>query len=215
MGSVNTTGQISGTATITLFGANMLNKIKFYLVSLFGWWRELGPYDTKRAYKYYSKFIYQPEKFQEYKKRGFKVQVPYQDWEVFGSYLTGEKKQCHIGIDLHNFEIKSAKQGSSFEYQYHRFGGVKKLEKDADSKHLFVSYSNEYKDITVRLVHGTDLNYIFQSWKPGLIQNYKSSKQRYRKSIPYRVIVDQGEVIMRIKGGSLDFHIDNETKLLQ
>jgi len=43
------------------------------------------------------------------------------DWEVFASILVGDQgTKSQSGIDLLGYEVKSAKQRSSFEYQYHR-----------------------------------------------------------------------------------------------
>lgn len=42
------------------------------------------------------------------------------DWEVFASMLvTDLGRKFGAGIDSVNYEVKPAKRGSSYEYQYH------------------------------------------------------------------------------------------------
>jgi hypothetical protein len=54
------------------------------------------------------------------------------DWEVFASMLVKDLgRKFGAGIDLANYEVKSAKEGASYEYQYHKNTGLDKLAKDA------------------------------------------------------------------------------------
>ena len=71
--------------------------------------------------------------------------------------------------------------------------------------HIFISYSSNYIDVTVRLVKGEDLAAEFESWRTGLIENYsgESPKQRYRKSIAFGLIQELGQVIVQIEDGVL------------
>src|SRR5580693_2943058 len=53
------------------------------------------------------------------------------DWEVFASILINDAgSKLAAGIDLSGHEVKSAHDGGSYEYQYHKFGGKKKLQDD-------------------------------------------------------------------------------------
>src|SRR5213595_144079 len=46
------------------------------------------------------------------------------DWEVFASILVRDVGQkLASGIDLSNYEVKSAASGGSYEYQYHKNTG--------------------------------------------------------------------------------------------
>lgn len=159
------------------------------------------------AYQYYSKHINRTERFELLEEHQLPVagSVPSIDWELFGSILTGSKGTPGYGADLENYEVKSATEGSSFEYQYHLHGGIAKLEEDMKVDHIFISYSSNYIDVTVRLVKGEDLAAEFESWRTGLIENYsgESPKQRYRKSIAFGLIQELGQVIVQIEDGVL------------
>jgi len=163
--------------------------------------------NIKGAYQYYSKHINRTERFELLEAHQLPVagSVPSIDWELFGSILTGSKGTPGYGADLENYEVKSATEGSSFEYQYHLHGGIAKLEEDMKVDHIFISYSSNYIDVTVRLVKGEDLAAEFESWRTGLIENYsgESPKQRYRKSIAFGLIQELGQVIVQIEDGVL------------
>lgn len=163
--------------------------------------------NIKDAYQYYFKHINRIERFKLLEAHQLPVagSVPSIDWELFGSILTGSKGTPGYGADLENYEVKSATEGNSFEYQYHLHGGIAKLEEDMKVDHIFISYSSNYIDVTVRLVKGEDLAAEFESWRTGLIENYsgESPKQRYRKSIAFGLIQELGQVIVQIEDGVL------------
>ena len=163
--------------------------------------------NIKDAYQYYFKHINRIERFELLEAHQLPVagSVPSIDWELFGSILTGSKGTPGYGADLENYEVKSATEGSSFEYQYHLHGGISKLEEDMQVDHIFISYSSNYRDVTVRLVKGEALVAEFESWRAGLIENYsgESPKQRYRKSIAFGLIQELGQVIVQIEDGVL------------
>ena len=131
--------------------------------------------------------------------------VPSIDWELFGSILTGSKGTPGYGADLENYEVKSATEGNSFEYQYHLHGGISKLDEDMKVDHIFISYSKDYKHVTVRLVKGEDLATEFESWRAGLLENYSGAapRQRYRKSIAFGLIKELGQIVVQIENGVL------------
>lgn len=163
--------------------------------------------NIKGAYQYYFEHINRTERFELLEEHQLPVagSIPSIDWELFGSILTGSKGTPGYGADLENYEVKSATEGSSFEYQYHLHGGIAKLEEDMKVDHIFISYSSNYIDVTVRLVKGEDLAAEFESWRTGLIENYsgESPKQRYRKSIAFELIQELGQVIVQIEDGVL------------
>lgn len=165
--------------------------------------------NIKAAYKYYLDHIYRPGRFYAMKDAGFSItgSVPSTDWEVFGALLTGEKGSPGYGTDLQSYEVKSAKDGSSFEYQYHLKSGESKLNEDIDSDHLFISYSPDYMNVVVRKLDSSTLADTFESWRVGLIENYSQKggrrRQRYRKNVAYGFVVEHGEVVMRITNSEL------------
>lgn len=163
--------------------------------------------NAKAAYDYYAEHIHRQPRFDLLKEHNFEVagSIPPIDWELFGALLTGDDRKEGYGSDLKQHEVKSAVEGSSFEYQYHKHGGLAKLEEDKNVDHIFVSYSPDYKRVTVRLINRTILGSKFESWREGLIQNYDSSapKQRYRKSIAHGTVVAQGEIVFKIEDSQL------------
>ncbi len=163
--------------------------------------------NIKDAYQYYSKHINRTERFQLLEEHQLPVagSVPSIDWELFGSILTGSKGTPGYGADLENYEVKSATEGSSFEYQYHLNTGTSKLDEDMRVDHIFISYSKDYKHVTVRLVKGKDLATEFESWRAGLLENYsgEAPRQRYRKSIAFGLIQELGQIIVQIEDGVL------------
>ncbi len=63
------------------------------------------------------------------------------DWEVFASILVRDLgKKLAAGIDLSQYEVKSATEGGSYEYQYHKLGGKQKLRRDMEVGHLFFDH---------------------------------------------------------------------------
>lgn len=159
------------------------------------------------AFKFYKKFIFNDEKLKLLSLYGFRTigSVPFTDWELFACILVNEKASGGYGADLTNFEVKSAKIGSSFEYQYHKFTGLKKLEDDIKVHHLFISYSENYDEVIVRVVQPDQIADCFKKWKDALKKNYSktSGKQRFRKSISYGFVVKQSKVILHIKNNEI------------
>ena len=129
------------------------------------------------------------------------------DWEVFASMLVDDLGQkLAAGIDLTNYEVKSAKRTGSYEYQYHKESGREKLLKDATFGHLFFDYSSTLKDVDLRYMHGSDLQEYFDKWLsqfPASQEEYKS--QRFRRSIPYGAVKTRGKLLMTLKDGEVIF----------
>lgn len=163
------------------------------------------------AFNFYSKHIYDEEKIQLLQKYNLKIagSVPSVIWELFGAILTGRLGTgASAGADLHGWEVKSAKERGSFEYQYHLNTGAAKLKEDCLVNHLFCTYSETYKDVVVRVIEGEHLaGLFFKAWEPDYHKNYdvsapaNSRRQRYRKNIPAGYIETHGHVILRIKNG--------------
>ena len=160
-----------------------------------------------KAYQFYKKFIFNDEKLKLFEMHGFEKigSVPPIDWELFASILINEGASKGHGADLINFEVKSAKIGSSFEYQYHKFTGLKKLQEDMKVNHLFISYSESYEEVIVRILIPSQVEKVFKAWKGELKKNYEdgSDKQRFRKSVSFGFVRDNAEVIFYIEKGKL------------
>lgn len=164
-------------------------------------------YYLDEAYNFYKRFIYNVEHQAILREQGFHVagSIASVNWEVFASILTGDKGKEGYGSDLTHHEVKSAIDGGSFEYQYHLKAGKVKLNEDMEVNHIFISYSPDYKDIEVRLLKGQILKQTFESWLPGLIENYEGAtpKQRYRKSVSYGFVKTNGVLILKTEDGNL------------
>jgi hypothetical protein len=164
-------------------------------------------FNIREAFEFYRKFIFNDEQQELLTTRGFRVagSVASVNWELFASILVNSVAKDGYGADLDGFEVKSAVQGGSFEYQYHLNGGKTKLIDDMQVDHIFISYSQNYKDIDVRILKGAVLKQMFESWMPGLIENYEGSvpRQRYRKSISYGFVLTHGDLIMSTRNGEM------------
>lgn len=128
------------------------------------------------------------------------------DWEVFGAVLLRQKRNNNsYGHDLEQAEVKSCgASGSSFEYQYHRKGGVAKLDQEHLINHIYILYSDDYLDVTVYLARGADLKPLFDSWRDALVANYAGVlRQRYRKAVPKNTVLQLGELVLEIRSGDL------------
>ena len=108
------------------------------------------------------------------------------DWEVFASMLVNDLgRKFGAGIDLSNYEVKSAKRKGSYEYQYHKDTGRDKLIKDMEVGHLFFDYYDNLKEVDLRFLGGAELREAyFEKWLEAYPDPYP---QRYRKKYPLRV----------------------------
>lgn len=162
--------------------------------------------NVSEAYAFYRRYLLgtATDKTEIYIRYGFSPPaVASTDWEVFAAILLQDRSRGGNGADLERHEVKSAGYGSSFEYQYHKFHGEQKLSEDQHVNHIFISYSNNYQDVEVRYLLGEQVAPLFESWRPGLIANYKAGRQRYRRSIPFGYVRLRGILILKIQSGEL------------
>lgn len=125
------------------------------------------------------------------------------DWEVFASMLVNDMgRKFGPGIDLANHEVKSAKRGGSYEYQYHKKEGRGKLAKDMKVGHLFFDYFDNLREVDLRYAHGSKMKPFFEKWLREYPDPYP---QRYRKNIPYGWVKENGILLMTIKDGEVIF----------
>src|SRR5690349_14831268 len=110
--------------------------------------------DFERALMFFHSYMYGPlqGRLRLYAARSIPPAVALPaDWEVFASMLVNDLgRKFGPGVDLANFEVKSAKRGSSFEYQYHKNTGLEKLAKDKKVGHLFFSYTDNLREVDLR-----------------------------------------------------------------
>lgn len=161
----------------------------------------------QEAYEFYKEIIFKEARFTLLRKYKLRIagSVPSRDWELFIAILIDRLGKGGYGCDLQECEIKSAVDGKSFEYQYHFKTGEAKLDEDKVVDHFYISYSGDYKNITVRRIPREALANEFESWREGLKANYsgKNRKQRYRKDIGYNKVLELGTIIMSIVDGKL------------
>ena len=120
------------------------------------------------------------------------------DWEVFASILVRDLgKKLAASIDLSQHEVKSATEGGSYEYQYHKLGGKQKLRRDMEVGHLFFDHRNNLRHVELRYPHGNSMKEFFSEW----LKNYPEPyPQRYRKGIPFHRVKKNGVLLMTTDG---------------
>lgn len=125
------------------------------------------------------------------------------DWVVFASILVrDEGKNLAAGVDLAEHEVKSAYEGGSYEYQYHKNTGKKKLKRDAEVGHLFFDHRNNLRHVDLRYAHGSAMKNFFEKW----LQEYPDPyPQRYRKNIPFNWVKENGILLMTLTDGEVTF----------
>jgi len=168
---------------------------------------ELKP-DIEKALKFYKTHVLacNEELDPLLKTYKFPSRLPFWKWEIFAAILTGDVADSYgrQGADLTQHEVKSALNKSNFEYQYHKNSWRDKLAKESLIKHIYISYWPGFKDLDVRVVDGEELSNHFESWRPGLIEAYETNppKQRFRKRISFKEVVEKGDLLLRIRDGN-------------
>jgi hypothetical protein len=143
------------------------------------------------------------KKKKTYDKLGFKFTngISSQDWEVFAALLLNDRANGKLtGPDLTQYEVKSSKQGKSYEYQYHKNTGLQKLESDKTVDHVFVVYSLNYRDGAVMLVPKESLVSVFEGWKQDVLRSYGEAEgqaQRCRKQVSAGFVKEHGKVVYK------------------
>jgi len=129
------------------------------------------------------------------------VAVMSADWEVFASILVRDVgKKLAAGIDLSQYEVKSAFAGGSYEYQYHKNTGKDKLKSDAEVGHLFFDHSNNLRHVDLRYAHGSSMKEFFKKWLSEYPDPYP---QRYRKNIPFSWVKKNAILLMTLVDGEV------------
>ena len=101
-----------------------------------------------------------------------------------------------------NYEVKSATSGGSYEYQYHKNTGKQKLAHDMKVGHLFFDHADNLRKVNLRYAHGSHMNEFFNKW----LGNYPDPyPQRYRKSIPFQWVKQNGILLMTLTDGEVTY----------
>lgn len=158
--------------------------------------------DVQMALIYFHAYMYGPlvGKLRLYKDRQLSPRMAMsEDWEVFASILVRNVGAGGAsGLDLESYEVKSAHDKSSFEYQYHKSSWEKKLEADSQAGHIFISHRDELRHVDVRYCDGNDLSDFFEKWRNEKPYS-RPNQQRFRRSIPYRRVVEKATLICELK----------------
>jgi len=163
--------------------------------------------DFEKALMFFHAYMYGPlqGKLRLYSARN--VRAPgaamSSDWEVFASILVRDLgKKLAAGIDLTEYEVKSATQEGSYEYQYHKNAGKEKLRRDMEVGHLFFDHRDNLRHVDLRYAHGSSMKDFFENW----LKNYPDPyPQRYRKNIPFNWVKQNGVLLMTLTDGEVTF----------
>lgn len=163
--------------------------------------------DFEKALMFFHAYMFGPlqGKLRLYRARDVHTagKVQSSDWEVFASILVKDVgTKLTRGVDLSKYEVKSAENGGSYEYQYHRNTGKTKLRSDMKVGHLFFDHSDNLKHVDLRYIPGGSLRQFFQEWLREYPDPYP---QRYRKNIPFSHVKQNGILLMTLINGEVVF----------
>jgi hypothetical protein len=163
--------------------------------------------DFEKALMFFHAYMYGPlqGKLRLYRARSVRTTGPAMssDWEVFASILVRDLgKKLAAGVDLTQHEVKSAYNGGSYEYQYHKKSGKEKLMRDATVGHLFFDHRDNLRHVDLRYAHGNQLKEFFDAWLEKYPDPYP---QRYRKQIPFKWVRENAVLLMTLTEGEVTF----------
>jgi hypothetical protein len=163
--------------------------------------------EFEKALMFFHAYMYGPlqGKLRLYEARGVHAGgvASSSDWEVFASILVRDiGKKLAAGIDLTEHEVKSATNGGSYEYQYHKNTGKEKLRRDMEVGHLFFDHRDNLRHVDLRYAHGSSLMEFFKKWLDEYPDPYP---QRYRKNIPFHWVQQNGILLMTLVNGEVAF----------
>jgi len=164
--------------------------------------------DVEAALIYFDAYMYSPlpGKMRMFERRGLHPRITMPgDWEVFAAILVRTTGTTNLsGVDLLGYEVKSARDRGSFEYQYHRDSWREKFAADRATDHIYISHRNNLAHVEVRHCAGSHISEFLDQW---LKENPYSDQrqQRFRKSIPYGWVVEHATLLLRIEDGRATF----------
>lgn len=163
--------------------------------------------DVQGALIYFHAYMYGPYQGRArlFRLRGLEPRmVMSEDWEVFASILLKSMGSASRGgPDLGEYEVKSAVDGSSFEYQYHRNSWEDKLAADSQAGHVFIWHRDELSHVEVWFCEGSALAEQFDSWRA---ENpyADDQQQRFRKNITAKWVKENATPLLCIVDGEPD-----------
>lgn len=163
--------------------------------------------DVYNALIYFHAYMYGPlrGKIRLYQHRDLQPRMAMsEDWEIFASILfrnTGAGTTS--GLDLEDYEVKSAKDRTAFEYQYHKNSWKSKLDADREAGHIFISHRDELSHVEVRFCEGADLHEYFDKWEAQ--KPYSGTAQRFRKSVAFGWVRKNATLVLRIQEGEATY----------
>ena len=166
--------------------------------------------EFEKALMFFHAYMYGPlqGKLRLYGARGVKPGgvAMSSDWEVFASILVKDLgTKLGAGIDLVGNEVKSAKNGGNYEYQYHKVTGKTKLAKDMEVGHLFFDYTGDLRRVDLRYAHGSYMKALFfERWLKKFPDPYQ---QRYRVSVPFTWVKKNAILLMTLTDGEVTYPI--------
>jgi hypothetical protein len=164
--------------------------------------------EFEKALMYFHAYMFGPlqGKLRIYRARGTPpagARTMPSDWEVFASILVRDVgRKLAAGIDLSNYEVKSAATGRSYEYQYHRVSGKKKLRQDMRVGHLFFEHGLDLRLVHLRYARGSQLRTLFSGWLRDYPDPYP---QRYRRNVPYAWVIENAKLLMTLRDGEVEY----------
>ncbi len=161
--------------------------------------------DVQAALIYFHAYMYGPLQGRRrlFDKQGLKprMMIMAEDWEVFAAILFRQQgTTSHSGPDLGEFEVKSARDRGSFEYQYHRDSWQDKFAADRRAGHILIWYWEELSRVEVWYCTGTDLEEHFAAWEA---ENPYStqSQQRFRRQVSAGWVRENATLLLLIEDG--------------
>ena len=163
--------------------------------------------DVQGALIYFHAYMYgpYPGRARLFRLRGLKPRmVMSEDWEVFASILLKSMgSPSRRGPDLGEYEVKSAVDGGSFEYQYHRNSWEDKLAADSRAGHVFIWHRDDLAHVEVWFCEGSALKEQFDKWRAE--KPYADGQQqRFRKNITATWVKKNATPLLCVVNGEAD-----------
>ena len=164
--------------------------------------------DVQGALIYFHAYMYGPYRGRArlFRLRNLEPRmVMSEDWEIFASILLREMGTTgRSGPDLGDYEVKSAVDGGSFEYQYHRNSWQQKLAGDRRAGHVFIWHKDELSHVEVWFCGGSTMNEHFNAWEAE--NPYSTSgQQRFRKTVSAGWVRGNATLLLRVENGEATY----------
>ena len=169
--------------------------------------------DVEAALIYFDAYMYSPlpGKIRMFERRGLNPRITMPgDWEVFAAILVRTRgTTARSGIDLVGYEVKSAQDEGSFEYQYHKRSWAAKFEQDRAADHIYISHRDTLSYVEVHHSTSAAIAGFLDAW---LAENpySKPGEQRFRKQISYRWVKENATLLLRIEDGRATYVYGSE-----